>query len=218
MKRLSSALLAASVLFSALPASAQEYRFTYSKLYTQMKNNANEGHDDVKVSFFFINKETRQLCNIEKAWMEKEEHYEELTIAPNNELLVPLDSNLRSANPLVFIHTQNDIQCDFSMVVMTKEPLNGKISVEELSQYPPQMKSLLDDLGGMFSKWFSPEVEGLTLEFANNYSGSITRSNGESIAIENGVATVVIDELSKDEYVTLPVETVRVLPFIPNAQ
>lgn len=218
MKRLSSALLAASVLLSALPASAQEYRFTYSKLYTQMKNNANEGHDDVKVSFFFINKETRQLCNIEKAWMEKEEHYEELTIAPNNELLVPLDNNLRSANPLVFIHTQNDIQCDFSMVVMTKEPLNGKISVEELSQYPLQMKSLLDDLGGMFSKWFSPEVEGLTLEFADNYSGSITRSNGESIAIENGVATVVIDELSKDEYVTLPVETVRVLPFIPNAQ
>ncbi|MEZ8823793.1 DUF2987 domain-containing protein [Vibrio amylolyticus] len=218
MNRLSSALLAAAVLVSAVPATAQEYRFTYSKLYTQMKNNAKEGHGDVKVSFFFINRETRQLCHIEKAWMEKEEHYEELNSSPTNELLVPLDSNLRNANPLVYVHTQNDIQCDFSMVVMTKEPLSGTLGYKDIEHYPQQMKSLLDDLGGMFSSWFSPDVEGLTMEFANNYNGTIERSSGEIIPIEDGVATVLLSDLSQDESITLPQETVRVLPYIPKAQ
>lgn len=81
MKKLSLSLLGTAALMLAAPATqAQEYMFTYSKLYTQLKNNNKEGHDDVKVGVFFVNADTKQLCNIEKAWMEKEEHYEEFVI------------------------------------------------------------------------------------------------------------------------------------------
>ena len=95
-----------------------------------MKQNAKEGHQDVKVGLFFLNADTKQNCVIEKAWMEKEEHYEELKSSPYHELLVPLDNNLKSANPLVFVQTPMDQRCDFSMVVMTKEPFNGEMPTQ----------------------------------------------------------------------------------------
>ncbi len=43
MKKTVLALLATLSLGVSLPASAQEYMFTYSKLYTQLKNNTKEG-------------------------------------------------------------------------------------------------------------------------------------------------------------------------------
>ncbi|GAL15741.1 hypothetical protein bax gene locus [Vibrio astriarenae] len=52
--------------------------------------------------------------------MEKEEKYEALGTAPNGELQLPLDSHLRQANPLVFVHIDQITQCDFSMVVMSE--------------------------------------------------------------------------------------------------
>lgn len=189
--------------------------FTYSKFYTHLKNNVKEGHDDVKVGFFFLNAETKQLCPIEKAWMEKEKHYEEFVIPENFELPVPLDNNLRSANPLVFVQTPVDMQCDYSLVVLTKTPLSGKVSYSEISQLLPQMTSMLADLGGMFSSWFTPDVVGLTLEFANQFNGVIAISDGRYIDIQDGKAIVELKDIPVDGTITLPSKTLRVLPYIP---
>ncbi|WP_159656585.1 DUF2987 domain-containing protein [Vibrio atypicus] len=218
MKKLSLALLTAAVSMSAaLPTYAQEYMFTYSKLYSHMKQNAKEGHDDVKVGFFFLNANTKQLCKIEKAWMEKEEHYEELQISPYNEVLVPLDNNLKSANPLVFVHTPMDMRCDFSMVVMTKDPMNGEVSYDDVKVLLPQMQAILEQLGGMFASWFTPDVEGVTLEFPDNLNGMIQFSNGTSKPIVNGKAQVSLEEIGEGGSMTLPTETARVLPYLPKA-
>lgn len=218
MKKLSLALLSAAVSMSAaLPTYAQEYMFTYSKLYSHMKQNAKEGHDDVKVGFFFLNANTKQLCKIEKAWMEKEEHYEELQISPYNEVLVPLDNNLKSANPLVFVHTPMDMRCDFSMVVMTKDPMNGEVSYDDVKVLLPQMQAILEQLGGMFASWFTPDVEGVTLEFPDNLNGMIQFSNGTSKPIVNGKAQVSLEEIGEGGSMTLPTETARVLPYLPKA-
>ncbi|WP_159739131.1 DUF2987 domain-containing protein [Vibrio atypicus] len=218
MKKLSLAILTAAVSMSAaLPSYAQEYMFTYSKLYSHMKQNAKEGHDDVKVGFFFLNANTKQLCKIEKAWMEKEEHYEELQISPYNEVLVPLDNNLKSANPLVFVHTPMDMRCDFSMVVMTKDPMNGEVSYDDVKVLLPQMQAILEQLGGMFASWFTPDVEGVTLEFPDNLNGMIQFSNGTSKPIVNGKAQVSLEEIGEGGSMTLPTETARVLPYLPKA-
>ncbi|MGF1779563.1 DUF2987 domain-containing protein [Vibrio nomapromontoriensis] len=201
----------------AIPATAQEYRFTYSKLYSQMKNNIKEGHEDVKVGFFFVDAQTQQLCNIEKAWMEKEEKYEELKTSEYNELLVPLDGNLKQANPLVYIHTPQMKQCDFSMVVMTKESLSGKVSYQDVASLLPQMQTMLNDLGGMFSGWFTADVAGLTLEFAEQSDGRIELSDGEFIEIVNGKAQVLLEQIGNNGHMQLPSKTSRVLPYIPSA-
>ncbi|KHD26969.1 hypothetical protein NM09_02840 [Vibrio caribbeanicus] len=218
MKKLSLALLTAAVgITAAMPSYAQEYMFTYSKLFSHMKQNAKEGHDDVKVGFFFLNANTKQLCNIEKAWMEKEEHYEELTISPYNEVIVPLDNNLRSANPLVFVHTPMDMRCDFSMVVMTKEPMNGEVSYDDVKVLLPQMQVILEQLGGMFASWFTPDVEGVTLEFPNKLNSTIQFSNGTTKPIVDGKAQVSLAEIGEGGTMTLPAETARVLPYLPKA-
>ncbi|PAU38765.1 hypothetical protein CKF94_05095 [Vibrio coralliilyticus] len=218
MKKLSLALLTAAVTSAAaLPVSAQEYMFTYSKLFTHMKQNVKEGHEDVKVGFFFLNADTKQNCVIEKAWMEKEEHYEELKSSPYHELIVPLDNNLKSANPLVFVQTPMDQRCDFSMVVMTKEPFNGEIAYADIEKLMPQMQAMLEDLGGMFASWFTPDVEGVTLEFANKLNSKVEFSNGSSKDIVDGKVQVALSDIGEGGMMTLPQETARVLPYLPKA-
>ncbi|HAV1326667.1 TPA: DUF2987 domain-containing protein [Vibrio parahaemolyticus] len=218
MKKLSLILGSAALLLSSPITHAQEYMFTYSKLYTQLKNNTKEGHDDVKVGVFFVDARTKQLCAIEKAWMEKEEHYEELVIPASKELPLPIDKNLKSANPLVFVHTPKDSRCDYSLVVMTKEPLQGSVSYEQLKPLMPQMQSMLEDLGGMFAGWFTPEVQGVTMEFANELNGKIVFSNGQEKAIINGKVQVALSEIGEGGTIRLPEPTMRVLPYLPQAK
>lgn len=218
MKKLSLILGSAALLLSSSITHAQEYMFTYSKLYTQLKNNTKEGHDDVKVGVFFVDARTKQLCAIEKAWMEKEEHYEEFVIPASKELPLPIDKNLKSANPLVFVHTPKDSRCDYSLVVMTKEPLQGSVSFEQLKPLMPQMQSMLEDLGGMFAGWFTPEVQGVTMEFANELNGKIVFSNGQEKAIINGKVQVALSEIGEGGTITLPEPTMRVLPYLPQAK
>ncbi|EHK5110796.1 DUF2987 domain-containing protein [Vibrio parahaemolyticus] len=218
MKKLSLILGSAALLLSSPITHAQEYMFTYSKLYTQLKNNTKEGHDDVKVGVFFVDARTKQLCAIEKAWMEKEEHYEEFVIPASKELPLPIDKNLKSANPLVFVHTPKDSRCDYSLVVMTKESLQGSVSYEQLKPLMPQMQSMLEDLGGMFAGWFTPEVQGVTMEFANELNGKVVFSNGQEKAIVNGKVQVALSEIGEGGTITLPEPTMRVLPYLPQAK
>ncbi|MEH0690843.1 DUF2987 domain-containing protein [Vibrio cholerae] len=219
MTRLKLALgLGFAAAMACTPVVAQEYMFTYTKLYTHMKQNAKEGHEDVKIGFFFLNADTKRSCVIEKAWMEKEQHYEELKSSQYHELLVPLDNNLRSANPLVFVRTPQDQRCDFSMVVMTKQPMEGEVSYQEVEVLLPQMHAMLVDLGGMFASWFTPDVEGVTLEFPNDLNGVIQFSNGSEKAIVDGKVQVALSEIGEGGKMTLPTQTARVLPYLPKAK
>ncbi|MDF2152192.1 DUF2987 domain-containing protein [Vibrio sp. CAU 1672] len=218
MKKLSLSLLCGAAMLLTSPAAlAQEYMFTYSKLYTQLKNNYKQGHDDVKVGVFFVNAQTKQLCEIEKAWMEKEEHYEEFVIPSSKELPLPVDNNLRSANPLVFVQTPEEQRCDYSLVVMTKESLQGNVSHAQVAALMPQMQSMLEDLGGMFASWFTPEVQGVTLEFSNQLQSEIVFSDGKRKPIIDGKVQVALSEIDPKGYMTLPEKTVRVLPYLPTA-
>jgi len=215
---ISSLLIAAGVSAFAPAVSAQEYMFTYSKLYSQLKNNVKEGHEDVKVGVFFINADTRSRCDITKAWMEKEKHYEELKVSAAKELMLPVDTNLKSANPLVFVRTPMDQRCDFSLVVMTKQPMKGNVSYADVEKLLPQMQSMLEDLGGMFASWFTPEVEGVTLEFAKDVNGNVETSDGKKIPVENGIARVLLSDIPADGFLNVPYETNRVLPWLPSAK
>lgn len=218
MKSKAYILLAPLFLSISVPAVAQQYMFTYSKLFSQMKSNTKEDHPDVKMGIFFVDAQSKQNCVIEKAWMEKEAHYEELKIGPSYELIVPLDNNLRQANPLVFVDTPQDQRCDFSMVVMAKKPFENQVSYHDVEVLLPQMQTMLEQLGGMFASWFTPAVEGVTLEFAPETEGMITLSNGQSIAIVNHKAQVTLAQMGKEGGMQLPAPALRVLPYLPSAK
>lgn len=202
----------------SINAAAQEYMFTYSKLYSSLKNNNKPEYPDVKVGVFFVNADTKKLCTIEKAWMEKEKHYELVPSSDIHELLLPIDENLKQANPLVFVDTPQDTRCDFSLVVMTKSTLSDQVLYSDVEKLLPQMQEILESLGGMFSSWFTPEVAGVTLEFANNLNGFIQLSSGSDVEIVNGKAQVSLAQIGKDGWMKLPEETTRVLPYLPTAK
>lgn len=194
------------------PSYAQQYRFTYSKLYSQAKYNLEEAYKDVKVAYFFVDADTKKRCTIEKAWMEKEEHYEEFTIPKSQELNFPLDQNLKQANPLVFVNLPQDMRCDFSMVVMTKAPLSTQLSYGQAKDISMQMDALYAELVGMFGQ--SPDVIGLTLEFEGLESGQILVSDQNPIEIKKGRAQIDLSTLTENSVLQLPQETSRVLPLV----
>lgn len=209
-------LLLSGLLAWSTSVSAQEYMFTYSKLYSQLKYNAEAAFSDVEAGIYFVDADTRKLCAIDKAWMEKEEHYEELAISETNQVLLPLDGNLKQANPLVFVQTPRDRRCDFSVVVKSRQPLEGRVSYQQAVEYLPQMQAMLENLGGMFASFFTPDVEGLTLEFGQQ-TGEVILSNGTRVAIENGKARILLADIAPDGYFDLPTATSRVLPWLPSA-
>jgi hypothetical protein len=198
----------------ALPVKAEQYRFTYSKLYYQLKVNQKEGHEDVRMALFFNDSQTGKACQITKAWMEKEEHYEEFTIPSSQELPLPIDDNLKSANPLVYIQTEEGKQCDISMEVLANKPLTGSVSFNELSLLTKQMDTMLSDIGGMFSKYFMPDVEGVRFVFSDNVTSPITASDGTVIPVENAKATIDLRKFNESVSFELPATALKVTPWL----
>ncbi|PQJ89194.1 DUF2987 domain-containing protein [Aliivibrio sifiae] len=203
-----------SLLCLALPVKAEQYRFTYSKLYYQLKVNQKEGHEDVRMALFFNDSQTGKACQITKAWMEKEEHYEEFTIPSSQELPLPIDDNLKSANPLVYIQTEEGKQCDISMEVLANKPLTGSVSFNELSLLTKQMDTMLSDIGGMFSKYFMPDVEGVRFVFSDAVTSGIKTSNGVIIPIQNGKATIDLRGFNQETSFELPATPLKVTPWL----
>jgi hypothetical protein len=195
-------------------ASAEEYQFTYSKLYSQLKYNESEQHTQARVGLFFIDQAKQRTCHITKAWMETGKHFETLTTNQHHELIVPIDNNLRQANPLVNIITDTD-NCAVAMQVMAKNQLSNSVSYRELKLIRDDMQALLNDLSGMLSSWFSaPNLTGLTVEFADTPSSWINTSTGKTIKIEQGRAMIDLTQWSEDTQFILPTLTSKITPYI----
>ncbi|OCH46873.1 DUF2987 domain-containing protein [Aliivibrio fischeri] len=203
-----------SLLCLALPVKAEQYRFTYTKLYYQLKVNQKEGHDDVRMALFFNDAKTGKACQITKAWMEKEEHYEEFTIPSNQELPLPIDNNLKSANPLVYIQTEEGKQCDISMEVLANKSFRDSVSAKELRDLTVQMDAMLADIGGMFAKYFMPDVEGVTFVFSDTVTKGISTSTGELLPLNNGKVTVDLRKYKDDVKFELPTEVLKLTPWL----
>lgn len=215
MKKLGTALLVSALL--AAPASAQEIRFSYSKLFTQLKNNTAENHDDVKVSYFMISPTTGKVCKIQKAWMTKEEHYEEFSIPRSQELPLPLDNHLRKVNPDVFIVTENGEACDVSFQVLVRDKVGQEISAQQVRNWLPQMTAMMADLGGMFSSWFMPEVKGVMIHFSDSTIDHLNTSEGTYLEVSDNIAIVDVSKLAQDEVIYLPDEPLKITPWMPKS-
>lgn len=203
-------------LLASFSSWGQQYVFTYSKLYSQLKPNLLAENSDVKVAFFFVDHDSGKLCTPVKAWMENQKHSEQLKISAGKELIVPLDSNLKEANPLVFVDTPKGKNCDFSTTIMAKQQLSGTVTYSQLQIIVKQMQSVLNELGGMFSSWFTPDVEGVTLEFADKSPTDIEFSNGLVKPVVNGKVHILLSDIGKGRSIIIPEQTSRVLPYIPK--
>lgn len=216
VKSVTGAALATALIFSPSIV-AEEFMFTYSKLFYQLKSNTNEGHDDVRLALFFNDAKTGIACTIKKAWMEKEKHYEEFVIPRSQEIPLPLDKNLKSANPLVYIQVDDNKQCNISLEVLANGPIKSPVVLSSLIDLKPQMQSMLSEIGGMFSGWFMPEVQGVIMTFDSIKLGEITVSNGQIIEITEHKAFVKFDDFSATDTLTLPAEPNKVSPWLPSS-
>lgn len=207
----------ASTTVYAQDAAAQNIELRYSSLFGKLKQNVKEGHDDVRIALFLLEQQTGEVCEIHHGSMRKEKHYEELVIPENQELRVPIDNNLRQANPDVTFVIDDGITCDMSMQVIANNTFETQISQAEIAALTPQMDQLLADLGGMFSSWFMPEVGGVVVHFDQDATDALQTSKGKTIAVNQRKAVIKLAELSEGEVVSLPVPAVKVTPWIPKS-
>ncbi|MGF1683520.1 DUF2987 domain-containing protein [Photobacterium minamisatsumaniensis] len=195
----------------------QKIEMRYSTLYGKLKQNVKEGHDDVKIAFFLLDQRDGSVCEIHKASMRKDAHYEELSIPASNEMSVPVDNNLRQANPDVTFVIDEGITCDVSMQVIAKGSYGNQISQTDVAVLTPQMNQLLSDLAGMFSGWFMPEVAGIVVHFAEPLSQPVTFSNGQQAEIQGKTLILPLSSLGENELLTLEQPVVKVTPWVPRA-
>ncbi|ELR63577.1 Hypothetical protein C942_03593 [Photobacterium marinum] len=206
--------LFATASVCAQDVNAQNIQMRYSTLYGKLKQNVKQGHDDVRIAFYLLNQKDGEVCTVHKGWMQKEEHYEELVIPADDELAVPIDSNLRQANPDVTFVIDDGITCDVSMQVIANKQYGQSVSQSDVASLVPQMDNLLSDLGGMFSSWFMPEVGGVVVHFADGVTKPLQISSGKAINVENRKAIIKLVELSQGDVVTFPAEALKVTPWI----
>jgi hypothetical protein len=208
--------LITTALTAPAPASAGEhmYMFHYSNFYSQLKHNTEDGHPDVRVGLFFIEQSSKSPCHIAEARLEYKTHQEQLDIYASGEVTVPIDSNLRKVNPMLYIKSISDQPCDISMRVLTKQPLQGEVSFAKLDDISQQMQTLLTDLSGSIGKWFTPKVSGVKLDFTEYENGILTTANGEEIQVNNFQASIDVSQFKTSDRITLPEATKHVTPMI----
>ncbi|OAN17882.1 hypothetical protein A3K86_02895 [Photobacterium jeanii] len=205
---------ASALVFSSV-TQAQEVQLRYSNLYSKLKQNYKEGHDDVRIALFLLDQQTGKACKVYKGWMQKEEHFEELVIPANNELVVPVDKNLRQANPDVTFVIDDGVTCDMSMQVIANTEYGKHISREDIMSLVPQMNNMLSDLGGMFSSWFMPSVEGVVLHFPEQADAKIVSNQDTPFQLQDGKLVLKLSQLKANESLPLPVPPSKVTPWLP---
>lgn len=210
--------LVATTSFYVQDVAAQNIDMRYSVLYGKLKQNVKEGHDDVKIAFFLLDQRDGRVCKIQKGWMQKDEHYEDLTIPESNELAVPVDTNLRQANPDVTFVIDDGITCDVSMQVIAKSHYGEQINQSDIQSLVPQMDQILSELGGMFSSWFMPAVEGVVVHFEHPLTEAIALANGTKAQIQGNRLILKLADLQTGEQIQLPHTAVKVTPWIPKPE
>ncbi|RXJ74350.1 hypothetical protein CS022_04690 [Veronia nyctiphanis] len=202
-------------LLPAFPAFSAQYEFSYNKLFSQLKYNNAESHPDVKVGYFMVNPISGETCQITKAWMSKKANYEAFVIPASQELPLPIDRHLKKVNPDVFVETKGEQVCDISYQVMAEPKYNAGISSGELSALVPQMNAIMDDLGGMLSSWFMPEVKGITVHFDQDVN-SLTTTLGNVIPATGRKVFIRPSDLVEDESVLFSVPPDKITPWLPS--
>ncbi|OOF20443.1 hypothetical protein BZJ17_12960 [Salinivibrio sp. IB574] len=214
MKKLTSALVLAACM--SLPAHADTMRFSYSKLFTQLKHNVEEGHPDIGVAYFMVSPDTGEVCPISRAWMRKKEHYEAFDIPPSQALPLPLDNQLRKVNPDVFVETPAGMTCDISFQVLVNTPVDQQLTGEQIQGWLPQMDAMMKNLGGMFASWFMPKTQGVVVHFGPDVSGNVVSTTGQSYVIENRKVTIDASALQPESRLTLPATPIKISPWLPK--
>ncbi|MGF1786590.1 DUF2987 domain-containing protein [Photobacterium swingsii] len=207
--------MCASTLFMSQAATAQNIELRYSALHGKLKQNIKEGHDDVRIALYLVNQATGKVCDVKKGWMQKEEHYEELVIPESNELVVPVDKNLRQANPDVTFVIDDGITCDMSMQVIANTQFDDTISKSDIEKLVPQMNNMMSDLGGMFSSWFMPSVEGVVVHFSDVANKRIVTNKDNVYTIKDNKLVLQLSQLKDNEQVRLPSAPTKITPWLP---
>ncbi|MFC4654476.1 MULTISPECIES: DUF2987 domain-containing protein [Rheinheimera] len=158
-------LLIATALLCSLPVHADTL-FNYDGFYARMKKSEKAEFSDITLAFELQKAGTTEPCVVDKALITTDISEAPLTQAANGELVLPYDQVLNDNKALIrLIQPAGEAQCDLNFKLRSRLPIAEKTELKVLQRMHSQFDQLLDSLAGV-SKYWLPEVQGLTLHFA----------------------------------------------------
>lgn len=181
---------------------ANELQVEYKTFYSHVKKLKGEDTQALQFAFGFMNIHTNQLCQINKARISTDKKQIPLIVTPENRFTIPSEEALRQADALIILDLEEATNvCDISVQLETKpEFLKKQYAKSELDFLYSQYQAFFNEMGG-FMSFMMPQVEGLTIQFANK---DLNKPISNGMLITNGMLTVSEQDFKMLDNIMLP--------------
>ncbi|MBT0586329.1 DUF2987 domain-containing protein [Alteromonas oceanisediminis] len=202
-------LLCAALAFSvSANAAKHQIEVDYKSFYSHVRKLDNEDTQALQFGFGFQHIHEARLCIIDSATIVTEKHSIPLSVTRENRFTVPSERALKLADAIVRIDVQDKPnQCDMSVQLETKpEYLKAQYSKAELDFLLSQYHAFFNEMGSFLS-FMMPQVDGLTLQFADP---NLSTQASSAPAIVNGTLMLREAWLAQAKALNLPVAPQRI--------
>lgn len=199
--------LALLLSFTSL-SNANELQVEYKTFYSHVKKLKGEDTQALQFAFGFMNIHTNQLCQINEARISTDKQQIPLNVTSENRFTIPSENALRQADALIILDLEEATNvCDISVQLETKpEFLKQQYPTTELEFLYSQYQAFFNEMGG-FMSFMMPQVDGLTIQFANK---ELNKSLSNGMLIRNGMLTVSEQDFRMLDNIMLPEAPLRI--------
>lgn len=177
---------------------------------------ADERPLQARLAYFLVNPQDGKICHIRQILMSSGRHQEILHPNADQEIQIPLDSNLRSLNPNLTLDVAAEQVCSLSVQVVSTMPLTTQVQGQQLSALVRDMNDVYQRLGTFFTRRYMPQVSGLVLHFPVAEGKIIGAGSNNPLYIKNHILTLNMEQMVNIEkdLLTFPVVPIKITPFI----
>lgn len=198
------------ILFIGLSseAHANELQVEYKTFYSHVKKLKGEDTQALQFAFGFMNIHTKQLCQINEARISTDKKQIPLNVTSENRFTIPSENALRQADAIIVLDLAEATNvCDISVQLETKpEFLKQQYPKTELEFLYSQYQAFFNEMGG-FMSFMMPQVDGLTLQFADK---ELNKSLSNGMLIRKGILTVSEQDFRMLDNIMLPEAPFRI--------
>lgn len=169
-----------------------------------------------RLAYFLVNPQNGQICQIRQIVMSSGRHQEVLQPGADQEIKIPLDTNLRSLNPNLTMDINAEQPCSLSVQVVSTLPMTTQIEGKQLAALVKDMNEVYQRLGTFVTRRYMPHVSGLVLHFPVADGKVLGTTSKNPLYIKNHILTLNTEQMVNIEtdLLTFPAIPEKITPFI----
>ena len=211
--KLNNILLASLLAMSPLSlAKDNALVLNYDGFFDRMDDLDEPEYVDVKLAFYFKNKQNGEACKIDSAELKTQDRQKQVYFLASGELLLPFDEQLDMDKAKLIIHKQDNQECGLDMRLENSQLLSQDITTEQVSKLTKTFGLALKELGGMMS-FLVPDVAGVTF-LAKPGQALVVESSSKIQCNDNGCTIKAGDMTNDNQTIRFNYPPQKAVPFI----